>query len=173
MKKFLMVACAMLFSAAMFAQQGEKSLGVNFKFGLAKEITDKSVGLNIKYGLDDPKSTGIGLKGQYGFTDQIRGEASFNYFLKKDHVTEFDINLNVQYVFTFGEFGVYPFAGVSLQSASPDYGDSESKFGANVGAGAEYSITEKIKLNLEFTYKTGSNEFWDRSLIGVGASYKF
>ncbi|MCR4837024.1 MAG: porin family protein [Bacteroidaceae bacterium] len=156
MKKFLMVACAMLFSAAMFAQQGEKSLGVNFKFGL-----------------DDPKSTGIGLKGQYGFTDQIRGEASFNYFLKKDHVTEFDINLNVQYVFTFGEFGVYPFAGVSLQSASPDYGDSESKFGANVGAGAEYSITEKIKLNLEFTYKTGSNEFWDRSLIGVGASYKF
>ena len=95
------------------------------------------------------------------------------YFLKKDHVTEFDINLNVQYVFTFGEFGVYPFAGVSLQSASPDYGDSESKFGANVGAGAEYSITEKIKLNLEFTYKTGSNEFWDRSLIGVGASYKF
>ena len=47
MKKFLMLACAMLLSAAMFAQQGEKS-----------------VGLNLKYGLDDPKSTGIGIKGQ-------------------------------------------------------------------------------------------------------------
>lgn len=152
-----MVACAMLFSAAMFAQQGEKSLGVNFKFGL-----------------DNPKSTGIGLKGQYGFTDQIRGEASFNYFLKKDGVTMFDINANLHYVFTFGEFGVYPLAGVTLQHMSVDLPgvDSESKFGANVGAGAEYSITEKIKLNLEFTYKIASDN-WDRSLIGVGASYKF
>jgi len=156
MKKFLMVACAMLFSAAMFAQQG-----------------DKSIGLNVKMGLDTPKSTGIGLKGQYYFTDKIRGEASFNYFFKKDYVTEFDINANVQYVFTFGEVGVYPFAGVSLQNATPEHGDSESKFGANLGAGVEYPITDAIKVNLDFTYKTGSNEFWDRSLIGLGVSYKF
>ena len=155
MKKFLMVAFAMLFSVAMFAQQGEKSLGVN-----------------LKLGLDRPKSTGIGIKGQYGFTDQIRGEASFNYFLKKDHVSMLDVNLNVHYLFTFGEFGVYPLAGVTLQSANPDGGDSESKFGINVGAGAEYPITEKIKVNLEFTYKIASDN-WDRSLIGLGVSYKF
>ena len=153
-----MVACAMLFSAAMFAQQGEKSLG-----------------LNLKLGLDDPKSTGIGIKGQYGFTDKIRGEASFNYFLKKDHVTMFDINANVQYVFTFGEIGVYPFVGATLQNMSVDiagHSDSESKFGANLGAGVEYPITEKIKVNLEFTYKRASDN-WDRSLIGFGVSYKF
>ena len=157
MKKFLMVACAMLFSAAMFAQQGEKSLGVN-----------------LKLGLDDPKSTGIGIKGQYGFTDQIRGEASFNYFLKKDRITMFDINANVHYVFTFGDFGVYPLAGVTLQHMSVDVpgADSESKFGVNVGAGAEYPITEKIKVNLEFTYKIASDN-WDRSLMGLGVSYKF
>lgn len=156
MKKFLMVACAMLFSAAMFAQQGEKS-----------------VGLNLKYGLDEPKSTGFGIKGQYGFTDQIRGEASFNYFLKKNYVTMFDINANVQYVFTFGEFGVYPLAGVTLQHMSVDHGGgSESKFGINVGAGAEYPITEKIKVNLDFTYKIASDN-WDRSLVGIGVSYKF
>ena len=158
MKKFLMLACAMLVSAAMFAQQGEKN-----------------VGLNIKYGLDDPKSTGIGIKGQYGFTDKIRGEASFNYFLKKDYVTMFDINANLQYVFTFDKIGVYPFAGVTLQNMSVDvagHSDSESKFGANLGAGVEYPITEKIKVNLDFTYKLASDN-WDRSLIGIGVAYKF
>lgn len=155
MKKFLMLACAMLVSAAMFAQQGEKN-----------------VGLNIKYGLDDPKSTGIGIKGQYGFTDKIRGEASFNYFMKKSHVQMLDINANLHYIFKFDEFGVYPLAGVTLQSANPDMGDTESKFGLNVGGGAEYPITEKIKVNLEFTYKLASDH-WDRSLIGIGVAYKF
>jgi outer membrane protein X len=155
MKKFLMLACAMLLSAAMFAQQG-----------------DKSIGLNIKYGLDEPKSTGFGIKGQYGFTDQIRGEVSFNYFLKKNHAQMIDVNANLHYVFTFGEFGVYPLAGVTLQSVNPDGGSSESKFGLNIGAGAEYPVSEKIKVNLEFTYKLASDH-WDRSLVGIGVAYKF
>ena len=155
MKKFLMLACAMLLSAAMFAQQGEKS-----------------VGINIKYGLDDPKSTGFGIKGQYGFTDKIRGEVSFNYFLKKSGVQMIDINANVHYIFTFNEFGVYPLAGVTLQSANPDGGSSESKFGLNIGAGGEYPINDKIKVNLEFTYKLASKN-WDRSLVGIGVAYRF
>lgn len=150
-----MFACAMLLSAAMFAQQG-----------------DKSIGLNIKYGLDEPKSTGFGIKGQYGFTDQIRGEVSFNYFLKKNHAQMIDVNANLHYVFTFGEFGVYPLAGVTLQSVNPDGGSSESKFGLNIGAGAEYPVSEKIKVNLEFTYKLASDH-WDRSLVGIGVAYKF
>ena len=150
-----MLACAMLLSAAMFAQQG-----------------DKSIGLNIKYGLDEPKSTGFGIKGQYGFTDQIRGEVSFNYFLKKNHAQMIDVNANLHYVFTFGEFGVYPLAGVTLQSVNPDGGSSESKFGLNIGAGAEYPVSEKIKVNWEFTYKLASDH-WDRSLVGIGVAYKF
>ena len=155
MKKFLMLACAMLVSAAMFAQQGEKN-----------------VGLNLKFGLDEPKSTGIGIKGQYGITDQIRLEGSFNYFFKKHHASMFDINANLHYVFKAGEFGLYPLAGVTLQNVNPEVGDSESKFGINLGAGAEYPITEKIKVNLEFTYKLAS-ENWDRSLVGLGVAYKF
>ncbi len=159
MKKLLMLACALIVSAAMFAQQG-----------------DKSVGINIKYGLDDPKSTGFGIKGQYGITDPIRIEGSFNYFLKKDYLTMLDVNVNLHYVFTFGEFGVYPLAGVTLQNARvsgvPGGGShSESKFGLNLGAGAEYPITEKIKVNLEFTYKLVND--YDRSLIGLGVAYKF
>lgn len=158
MKKILMLACAMLLSATMFAQQGDKSLG-----------------FNIKYGLDEPKSTGFGIKGQYGFTDKIRGEASFNYFMKKHGAQMIDINANIHYVFTFltfDELGIYPLAGVTLQSVNPDEGSSESKFGLNIGAGAEYSFSEKIKVNLEFTYKLASKN-WDRSLVGIGVAYKF
>jgi outer membrane protein X len=87
-----------------------------------------------------------------------------------------DVNVNLHYVFTFGEFGVYPLAGVTLQNARvsgiPGGGShSESKFGLNLGAGAEYPVTEKIKVNLEFTYKLVND--YDRSLIGLGVAYKF
>lgn len=39
-----------------------------------------AVGLNLNYGTEI-ESLGLGVKGSYCFTDHIRGEASFNYFL--------------------------------------------------------------------------------------------
>ena len=42
---------------------------------------DKAVGAQLVFG-SETNSIGVGVKGQYYFTDQIRGEASFDYFLK-------------------------------------------------------------------------------------------
>lgn len=43
----------------------------------------KAIGLNLNYG-SEISNLGIGAKFQYGLTDAIRAEASFNYFLEKD-----------------------------------------------------------------------------------------
>ena len=54
---------------------------------------DVGVGLNLSYGTEI-SNIGIGVKGQYNFTDAIRGEVSFDYFLKKDGNKMWDVNVN-------------------------------------------------------------------------------
>ena len=41
----------------------------------------KAVGLNLNYG-SEIKNVGIGAKFQYGITDAVRIEPSFNYYLE-------------------------------------------------------------------------------------------
>lgn len=157
MKKILMIVCALAMSATMFAQKGESGVGGGFK-----------------YMLDNNSNLGIGLKYQYGFTEKIRGEASFNYFLKKDHVSYWDVNANAQYLIPVGDFTIYPFAGLTIQGWKVDAGVgnvSDSDFGANLGVGAEYPLDDQWKINLDFTYKVVKDI--DSPYLSLGVTYKF
>ena len=49
MKKFLMMACMMLFSTAMFAQQGAMYLGGNLNYGLHSDY--KNFGFGVKHSM--------------------------------------------------------------------------------------------------------------------------
>ena len=64
MKKLLLLVCAAVMSLSASAQAGDKAVGAQLVFG------------------SETNSIGFGVKGQYYFTDQIRGEGSFDYFLK-------------------------------------------------------------------------------------------
>ena len=87
MKKLLMMICMMLFSTAMFAQQGAMYLGGNLNYGLHS----------------DYKNFGFGVKAQYEFIQNFRAEASANYFLEKDNLKMWDINANVHYLFNVAD----------------------------------------------------------------------
>ena len=68
----------------------------------------KAVGLNLNYG-SEIKNVGIGAKFQYGITDAVRGEASFNYLLEKDGLKMWDGNVTAKqacesYASTFQAF---------------------------------------------------------------------
>lgn len=95
MKKILMTLCITLITIGAAAQKGEKAVGANISYG------------------SEWKNIGIGAKGQYNITDNIRGEASFDYFLKKEGMTMWDINANIHYLFDVAEkIKVYPLAGI-------------------------------------------------------------
>jgi outer membrane protein X len=149
---------------------------------------DVGVGLNLSYGTEI-SNIGIGVKGQYNFTDAIRGEVSFDYFLKKDGNKMWDVNVNAHYLFSVAEkFKVYPLVGLTYANCSWDYdlsdlmqgyeGDeetsgssSEGRFGVNLGAGASYDITSKIAINFEIKYQIISN--YNQVVFGIGAAYRF
>ena len=177
MKKILLAMFVAFVSISASAQQGTTALGLNLSYGT------------------DHKAIGIGAKGQYGLTDALRAEASFDYFLKKEGLSMWDINVNLHYLFSVTEqFKVYPLAGVTFTNWSgsssgndnnnggwaktrtynDEYGggsSSTSKFGFNIGAGLQYDLTDKLSINLEGKYQIISD--FDQPIFSVGLAYKF
>lgn len=180
MKKYILALIISLVSVCSFAQVKG----------------DKAVGLNISYGTEI-SNIGIGVKGQYNFTDAIRAEAAFDYFLKKDGMSMWDINLNAHYLFPVAEkIKVYPLVGLTYtnwklsfsdddvsmseypwsneySNGGEDSDDSSStgKFGVNLGCGVSYDITDKLAINAEVKYQLISD--FNQAVFSVGVAYKF
>ena len=106
MKKIVLFAALMVATLTASAQEaGKMAFGANFNYGMHK----------------DYKNIGFGAKFQYNITDAIRGEASGNYFLKKDNLSMWDVNLNAHYVVNLSEgLNIYPLAGLTIVGAKLD-----------------------------------------------------
>lgn len=170
MRKLLMIAVILLTGiGSVMAQKGVKA-----------------VGLNVNYGTE-VKNLGFGAKFQYGLTDAVRIEPSFNYFLEKNSVSELDANVNVHYLIDVADnIKVYPLAGLGYahcKSAAwsvdldgddrDDMGESYShgEVCVNLGVGAEYPVTDNLAVNAELKYQIISN--FNQLTIGLGIAYKF
>lgn len=163
MKKLLLLVCAAVMSLSASAQAGDKALGAQLVFG------------------SETNSIGVGVKGQYYFTDQIRGEASFDYFLKNKGISMWDINANVHYLFDVAnKVKVYPLAGLGYTNWSYKYEypghsvieGSDGRLAINLGGGAEYELTKDLSVNAELKYQIVSNNY-SQLVLGVGVAYKF
>lgn len=172
MRKLFLTAVIALLSIGAFAQEGQAYLGGQLAYPT------------------DIKSLGIGVKGGYGITDAIRTQATFDYFLKKDNVSCWDLNLDVHYLFPLGDnIKVYPLAGltylrcsvdgftqtVSTPAGSITVGSKESysdgNLGVNLGGGFQYDLTEKLALNAEVKFQIIKNN--NQGVISAGLLYKF
>ena len=162
MKKLLLLVCAAVMSLSASAQAGDKALGAQLVFG------------------SETNSIGLGVKGQYYFTDQLRGEASVDYFFKNKGVSMWDINANVHYLIDVADkFKVYPLAGLGYTNWSYKYEfpglpvveGSDGRLAVNLGGGAEYELTKDLSVNAELKYQIISN--YNQLVLGVGVAYKF
>ena len=141
---------------------------------------DKAVGAQLVFG-SETNSIGLGVKGQYYFTDQLRGEASVDYFFKNKGVSMWDINANVHYLFDVAnKVKVYPLAGLGYTNWSYKYEypghsvieGSDGRLAINLGGGAEYELTKDLSVNAELKYQIVSNNY-SQLVLGVGVAYKF
>jgi outer membrane protein X len=154
-----------------FAQKGEKAIGVNVGYG--SEI----------------ESIGIGVRFNYGITDQIRLSPSFNYFFEHYGLSEWEINADVHYVFSVAsKLSVYPLAGITFTRWTVDVGDlfedlggygldvgntssSVSRFGVNLGAGIGYDLTGHLSVGFEAKYTLIAD--FDQFVPSINVAYKF
>lgn len=151
----------------------------------AQEKGDMAAGIQVAYGTGDGFSNlGIGARFQWNVINKLRLEPSFNYFLKKDNIGMWDINANVHYQFPLGKIvSLYPLAGLSVMGVKVsipevdlgEYGSyggsaSDTKFGFNIGAGADFNLSKRLLLNTEIKYRIGN---WNRFIASIGVGYKF
>ena len=148
------------------------------------ESGEWNVGGQVVYG-SKAETAGIGLHVKNCLTDAVRASLSGNYYLKHEGVSAFDINLEANYLFGLGErVRVYPLAGVVLGIWHADgidvsYGGmdfsadgaTDSKFGANLGGGIDYLVSDHFGLNAEVKYQIISHA--SQVVFGIGASYRF
>ena len=153
----------------------------------------KAIGLNINYGTEI-SNLGFGAKFQYGISDAIRIEPSFNYYLEKDGLGLWDINANIHYLFDVAEkIKVYPLAGLGYANCKStwesgyfdsygEYHEFESEDGeenssssgeiaVNLGIGGEYQLTNKFSIGAELKYQIISN--FNQLVAAIGVTYKF
>jgi opacity protein-like surface antigen len=151
MKKLFILICMTLISASSFAQQGRMD-----------------VGIHGNYMLDSPNNVGIGANLGYEIVDNVRGVAEFNYFFKKDYVSYWNLEANVEYLFRLAGNKVilYPLAGLDFLGTSVEHGGSTSKLGLNLGAGVEFPISGNFALKAEYNYKT-QYDGWSLLKLGV------
>lgn len=159
---------------------------------------DMAGGIQLNYGTQI-ESVGIGVKYQYGITDAIRIEPSFDYYFGKGGGNMFDFNVNAHYLFGVApKIHVYPLAGLGYTSwkvgevsieydggtnwGGQDYseypGDERpssssrtGKIAINLGAGVEYQLATNIAINAELKYQIISN--FNQLVAGIGVVYKF
>ena len=162
MKKLLVLVCAAVMSISASAQKGEKAIGVNLSYG------------------SKIKNAGIGVKAQYFLADRLRGEASVDYFFKKDYTSMWDINANLHYLFDIApKTKVYPLVGLgytnwNVELELLDHGTikaTKEKLAVNVGAGIQYELTNKVNVDAEVKYQIIDN--YNQVVVGVGLAYKF
>ena len=137
MKKFLsLLIIAVLGCGYASAQKGEMAVGGNLLYGTEINML------------------GIGGKFQYFITNDIRGEASFNYYFSNNGFHMWDLNANAHYLFNIApKFRAYPLAGLTVVSKCYNKTDeSITHFGLNLGGGCEYDIRHNFVVNAEFKY---------------------
>lgn len=154
-----------------------------------------AVGFNIDLGTKHPVlAFGLGANLQYFATDHFRMEASYNGFLRRQDWASWDVNVNFHYLFrVIDRLEVYPLLGVAYTQArfktSDPMGTNETLRapGFNVGAGAQYNITDHLFAKAECYWRYvptkelgGNNVYLDepgelsyRAIISVGLGVRF
>jgi outer membrane protein X len=159
----IMIAAVAMSVSAVAQQQGDKAVGGNLIIS-----TYSSHGQSYN-------RVGIGAKFFYNVTNPIRLAGEFDYFLKKDNVTGWDISAYGHYIFQVADqIWVYPSAGIGVAGGKYSYGgysNTNNDLAISLGGGADYELASNLHLNTELRLKLidGTNHF----NIVIGLAYKF
>ncbi len=174
MKKIFIIMCMALMSVSTFAQKGSVWAGVEGRYNLTPDF--------------DYSNFGVGAKMQWECLDHIRLEPAVGYFFKKDNYEALmaEINAHVLIKLNKNNFNIYPIVGGALIHAykaesfrtktmedgtqkTEDYDFKWKDYiQVQVGAGLDYPINDRLKLNAECKYVY----FADYPTISVGLCVK-
>lgn len=153
--KFLLVAVFSLISIGCFSQKSDFFLLGKFGY---------------HYG-DPGDRLGIGAEARVAITDPIKIVSSMTYMFTHQDVKGFDVNVNAIYSFPIQDtqLQLYPLVGINMDNNRwSKNGNSRSwtKWGANIGGGADYYVSRYNFVNIEIQYTLIRD--YAKMMIGFG-----
>ena len=129
MKKFILVLSVL--SALSFTATAQKTIGAGLAYG--SEI----------------ENLGIGVNAEFDLNDQIDISPSFIYYFKNNNVSMWELNGNINYVFSNSGPTFYGIAGLNITGIKIDGGGffadrSDSELGLNLGVGATFAQSGSV-----------------------------
>lgn len=116
------------------------------------------VGVGLAYG-SEVENAGIGVNGEFAASDVINISPSFIYYFKKNNVSFWELNGNINYIFSENSATVYGIAGLNLTGFKIDnpFGDdvTDSELGLNLGIGANFDAGGNLTPFAEAKYVLG------------------
>jgi len=135
---------------------------------------------------EEINSVGLTVKGEFGITDKIAIVPSMSYFFGSTAIVGFNQNIfaldvNATYSFDIIEkLKVYPVVGLdysrykigtssTLFGLEDEIGVSDSAFGVNIGAGAQWQFTDRLSVYFEPKF-VASN--FSQIVVNAGVLFK-
>lgn len=141
-----------------------------------------SVAGNLNYGTKI-ESLGVGIRGQYGFTNNVRGSLEYKYYIDRRNWSAWGISADGHYVFSASDkISLYPIGGLTLSRWTFDPGRvdiagvgmnkySNTRLGLNLGFGGQISTGDKTYIQIEA--KEALIKDFTQFVISVGFMYQF
>lgn len=146
------------------------------------DVVEWTVGTQLVYGTRG-NMPGAGIHFKTHYLDDWRTAASANYYFKKNGVSSYDVNLEMNYIISVGEkIQLYPLLGGRVAMWNADDVNSASwlfdrsdkthyEIGLNAGGGIDYLLGEHWLLNAEVKYQYIKKA--NQVLLSVGVGYRF
>lgn len=129
---------------------------IGIAFGVSAQT---SVGAGLAFG-SEIESAGIGFNALFNASDVIDISPSFIYYFPNNNVTWWELNGNVNYIFSEGDATFYGIAGLNITGVKVDLGpfghQSDSELGLNLGVGGNFDIGSNLTPFAEAKYVVGN-----------------
>lgn len=141
--------------------------------------------ININFGhrlkFEHMSKWGFGAEYQRQIFDKVRVAPSATVYVGNDAIG-LDIQANIEYLFPVDErVTLYPLAGFTMsnnhENGITGGSGNSTRWGINLGAGAECSVLKTNYVNLQFTYsslfKKENRESENYTVIRIGYGFRF
>jgi outer membrane protein X len=160
MKKWLLTLCVALLSLGAQAQErGDFAVGVRGGIDIVRFDFGKWSDTSTRFG--------IGAFGQYNLSKHFRLDLEGIYHPKNDHVSDFQLGLDVQYLIHISDkFKIYPQIGYGFafvkedtytttngQSSITVEGGNKTDGGFQIGAGLQYNLGENWFIGADYRFQ--------------------
>lgn len=108
----------------------------------------ETIGAGLAYG-SEIENLGIGVNAEFNLNEQIDISPSFIYYFKNNNFSMWELNGNINYVFSNSGPTFYGIAGLNITGVKFDGGgvfqdSSDSELGLNLGVGASFAQTGSV-----------------------------